>query len=139
MVLNVQINRNVLEESVCSDVHLLPCKINTDGPANVSGFFTPYIEKKSDEEVLEASFRGYPLQGSKVPVPEGYTGLVLGETKKQLTETQPHNLLANKKFDSFTYWNWDYNPSIGDPTQLALDWLNISEVVRSLSLIIMKK
>ena len=81
--------------------------------------------------VLEASFRGYPLQGSKVSVPEGYIGLVLGETKKQLTETQPHALIAAKKFNSFTYWNWDYNSRVSDPTQLALDWLNISKVVRS--------
>jgi len=82
--------------------------------------------------VMEASFRGYPLQGNKVTIPEGYTGLVLEETKKQLTESQPHNLVSTKKFNSYTYWNWDYNPSTSDPTQLALDWLDISKVVRLL-------
>jgi len=130
MALNVQLNRNVIEESEGSDVHLMPCKIHSDGSANVSGYFTPYIEKKkSDEGVLEASFRGYPLQGSKVSIPDGYLGLVLGETKKPITETQPRNLSASKKFNSFTYWNWDHNPSTNDPAQLALDWLNVSKVI----------
>lgn len=27
-------------------VHLMPCKINHNGQANVTGFFTPYIENK---------------------------------------------------------------------------------------------
>lgn len=50
MALNIQIKPNVLEESECSIVHLMPCKIKSDGPANVSGYFTPYIEKKKSEE-----------------------------------------------------------------------------------------
>jgi len=134
MAFTVQLNQNILEGNEFSSVHLMPCKIHSDGPADVAGFFTPYIgKKKSDqeEEVFEGSFRGYPLQGQKIPVPEGYTGLVLTETKKPLTENEPKNLSITKKFDSFTYWNWDYNPSTNDPAQLALDWLDISKVVKS--------
>ena len=154
MAFTVQLNQNILEGNEFSSVHLMPCKIHSDGPADVAGFFTPYIgKKKSDQEeegtryllfdrkhyiryvdldsVFEGSFRGYPLQGQKIPVPEGYTGLVLTETKKPLTENEPKNLSITKKFDSFTYWNWDYNPSTNDPAQLALDWLDISKVVKS--------
>ena len=64
----------------CEDVevHLLPCRVSCPGnaaPAEVKGFFSACI--RPDERVggFEASFRGRPLKGVCLAVPEGYTGI----------------------------------------------------------------
>ena len=42
----VQVNQTSKSKSLPdSDLHSIPCKINHDGAANVSGFFVPYLEK----------------------------------------------------------------------------------------------
>lgn len=50
----VQVNQT---SKIClpdSDLHSIPCKINHDGSANVSGFFVPYLEKSEvDSKVHE--------------------------------------------------------------------------------------
>ncbi|CAB1337549.1 unnamed protein product, partial [Coregonus sp. 'balchen'] len=46
-------------------VHLLPCEIEHDGPAEKT-----------------VSFRGRGLKGQEVSCPQGYTGLVLREVNK---------------------------------------------------------
>ena len=76
-------------------VHLLPCSVrcedgdeeNTgEAAAKVQEYFVPTIreaeggkECSTAEEgcVYTASFRGRPLAGTKVKVPEGYTGQYL--------------------------------------------------------------
>nr|CAG4643618.1 EOG090X0IC1 [Ilyocryptus agilis] len=124
MALIVQPSQQVLD---CTEIHSIPCKISHDGFANVSGFFTPYVESKDD--TLEASFRGYPLQGKKVIIPAGHTGLILNETKRPLTEMESRNLTISKKFSEFTSWNWDYPPTPNDPIHQALEWLSLSKLV----------
>nr|CAG4642185.1 EOG090X0IC1 [Eurycercus lamellatus] len=133
MTLSVQLNKNVFDSNDCLEVHSIPCKIDFSGIANVSGFFTPYIEsnKRSDaeSEVLEASFRGHPLHGKVISIPEGYTGLVLNETKKPLTEVENRSLLVKEKFKELTIWNWDYLPTENDSIKQAMDWLLLSKVI----------
>ena len=41
----VQVNQTSKSCLPDSDLHSIPCKINHDGAANVSGFFVPYLEK----------------------------------------------------------------------------------------------
>ena len=71
-------------------VHLLPCKIQAvsrdseqtaQAPAKVDHFFDPVIRRGNEggSEVYTAAFRGRPLQGVEVAVPQGYTGVVLKE------------------------------------------------------------
>ncbi len=80
-------------------------------------------------KVLEASFRGYPLQGQTIVIPEGFKGIVVSEMKKPLTDVEERNLFVNKTFSSFTYWNWDYLPTTNDPMAQSVDWLAISQIV----------
>ncbi|PSN50087.1 Copine-8 [Blattella germanica] len=106
-------------------VHSIPCHIKMDGDAQVSKFFNPYI--KNDGEVLKASFRGYPLIGKLIQLPEGYRGIIVHETMKPLNEEAERNVHVTHSFKSFTYWNWDKVPSKNDAFLSALDWIEISE------------
>ena len=47
MSLNIEVNHESDEKCVA---HLLPCKISHNGPANVTSFFSPYIEKKDSHD-----------------------------------------------------------------------------------------
>ena len=84
-------------------LHYLPCKVETDcegdtpkdpsserrgrRPAEVDSYFEPVIREGSgtirmsteSSQVLTATFRGRPLKGMEISVPEGYRGVVLRE------------------------------------------------------------
>nr|CAG4638842.1 EOG090X0IC1 [Cyclestheria hislopi] len=128
MTLTIEHEQNVSAIKENADIHFMPCKINHDGPASVSGFFLPYVEKTSDN-VYEASFRGYPLQGQQIDLPKGSTGLVIQEMKKPLSEDSQKHALVTKTFTSFKYWNWDFPPSKDDQIQQAMDWITLSKVI----------
>nr|CAG4636654.1 EOG090X0IC1 [Eubosmina coregoni] len=136
MSLNVQLNKSVLNNNEIKlnnkcIVHSLPCKIVHNGAANVSGFFTPYIEDDNDlskEGVKKTSFRGYPLEGKKIVVTDSFTGLTV-ISKMPLTDMEKKCVLVNNTFKEFTYWNWDYIPTETDPMQQAIDWLSLAEVI----------
>lgn len=83
-------------------LHCLPCKVETDcegdtskdpgaergrRPAEVDRYFEPVIREGSgtirmgteSSQILTATFRGRPLKGMEISVPEGYRGVVLRE------------------------------------------------------------
>ncbi|XP_075214138.1 ribonuclease H2 subunit C [Lycorma delicatula] len=112
-------------------IHYFPCKINFEGSANVSRYFTNLITKNGDENNgLTASFRGYPLNGCIVSLPEGYKGLILKETVKPVSGTE-RTFHVTHTFQSLTYWNWDKIPSKDDAFLSALDWTDIAEAIHS--------
>nr|CAG4635184.1 EOG090X0IC1 [Alona affinis] len=132
----LQLNQDVVNSKTSTSLHLLPCKISHDGPSNVAGFFEPYVEKnevknETNVEVVESSFRGHPLQGQKVHLPLGYTGIIVDENKKPITEAVKRNLLANRRFEEFCYWNWDCIPTESDSVKTAMDWLSLSKVIHT--------
>lgn len=75
-----------------------------------------------------SSFRGRPLLGCEIKVPEGYSGYVL---KKQPRDLRSKTDLFNveQSFDKITYWNLDKIPSHNDAFASALDWFDISAAV----------
>jgi len=79
--------------------------------------------------VLCSSFRGYPLMGKVIPLPNGYRIIVAQETVKPVTEGAERNIHVMHTFKSFTYWNWDKPPSLNDALISALDWIDVSEAV----------
>ena len=91
----------------------------------------------SQLSVAEASFRGYPLQGLEVQLPEGYQGVVVEEIKKHLPEDLEKNASITKKFNSLTYWNWDCFPTKNDPYANISDWIDLSKVVTCISYFLM--
>ncbi|XP_041353046.1 ribonuclease H2 subunit C-like isoform X1 [Gigantopelta aegis] len=108
--------------------HLLPCEIQYSGDANVASYFQSSI--RSDENKgLTACIRGRPLNGQEVELPRGYTGIILKENHRQVTEDDDRHLIATHKFEKFTYWNLDKVPSADDRLVKALHWINIAKVL----------
>ncbi|XP_066947229.1 ribonuclease H2 subunit C [Macrobrachium rosenbergii] len=122
-------------------VQYLPCSIEHNGDADVAKYFTKYVteetvanegdeeEEEEEEKVLHGVFRGYPLTGNVLPIPEGYTGVVLKETRPGLNSEEPRTLKAVCQFKKFTFWNWDRKPSRGDKYQQAMDWAEIADLI----------
>lgn len=130
----------------------IPATIKGDGPANLEQFFTPYTETQRDgsewcsgdwqsvkkKTISNNSFlllalcnalRGYPLRGKATSLPAGYTGVMLQETKKPLSDEDDRTLTFAGAFRDFTYWNYDRQPSRNDPMAKALGWLQLAEVL----------
>ncbi|CAK6964587.1 ribonuclease H2 subunit C [Scomber scombrus] len=61
-------------------VHLMPCEIEHNGPAQVSQYLTATMKDRKYEKTV--SFRGRGLKGQELSCPQGYTGLVLKEINK---------------------------------------------------------
>ncbi|XP_012272325.1 ribonuclease H2 subunit C isoform X2 [Orussus abietinus] len=130
MAVHLHIKSEFIEGEKESVLHLMPCKINGDEAAKVSSYFTPYIRNDGDD-YFSASFRGYPLQGKKVVVPEGYKGITFYERKKPECEGKERHLYCTGSFSQFTYWNYDKIPSKNDALAGALDWIDIAEALHS--------
>lgn len=101
-------------EAPQSHIHLLPCDIEHDGPAQVAQFFTPTVKERkhglSSMRILlhseecstfldkaracvlsvekAVSFRGRGLKGQEVSPPQGYTGLVLKEVQRPSSDQE---------------------------------------------------
>lgn len=62
--------------------HLLPCRIQHDGPVNASEKY--WSPQRSTDGVSEAYFRGRKLQGREIKIPGGYSGIVVKAEAKEL-------------------------------------------------------
>ncbi|XP_025830483.1 ribonuclease H2 subunit C isoform X2 [Agrilus planipennis] len=130
MLVHILGGKNNLECSYRdSKIHSLPCKIHADCDAPVSKYFEPYVT--SQEDVLKASFRGFPLLGMKINFPEHYKGIILHESIRPETEDEERRFYVVNNFNSITYWNWDKSPTKNDLFVQALDWLDIAEALHS--------
>ncbi|XP_078041934.1 ribonuclease H2 subunit C [Augochlora pura] len=125
--LHVKQDISEMKENV---LHLMPCKIDGNEPANVSTCFEPHI-RKIDDEHYNSTFRGHPLQGKKVTVPSGYKGITFREHKKPEMKNVERNLYSTGTFSHFTYWNYDTLPSKNDALAAAIDWIDIAEALHS--------
>lgn len=128
--------------------HLMPCKIDYNKPTvKAKEYFWPTIQvlrKGGDEEqgriksddshapenspenpIYTASFRGRPLQGRKIKLPEDYKGCIVPKEAKMA------NNGSSNEFNEFTYWNWDELPSDNDAVVKALQWINISKAIHA--------
>jgi len=133
----------------CQQCHLLPCRIEYDKQTvKAKEYFWPTIRvlepgsdieqgrdsstagpsmgvKNPENPILTASFRGRPLQGREVRMPEGYRGYVVDKA------LQSRGTAATRGFDKFTYWNWDQIPGEEDPVVKAVQWIDISNAIHS--------
>ncbi|KAM7500364.1 hypothetical protein LguiA_024778 [Lonicera macranthoides] len=118
-------------------IHQLPCCIKYDGPCSVSHYFKP---KSTGVEVdglsmKEAHFRGRKLQGTTIPLPQGYSGFVIGKKSSDkrkasdMSEEKPNNWEMNAKFKDITYWNHDSLPSQDDAFLRSFHWFTIAEAL----------
>ncbi|XP_038220428.1 ribonuclease H2 subunit C [Zerene cesonia] len=130
--MSIQVDNNLKDtdnqEVFNQKVHYMPCKIEEDGHANVQKYFSPYIQENENGE-LTATFRGHSLDGVKMPVPEGYRGIVVTEAKRPLAEDADRKFQVAGGFKEIVYWNWDKKPSKNDNIVKAMDWIDIAEAI----------
>ncbi|XP_014671326.1 PREDICTED: ribonuclease H2 subunit C-like [Priapulus caudatus] len=109
--------------------HLMPCKIDHDGKCNVAAYFTHTINHN------EASFRGRPLRGQDVRLPNGYTGICLREATPvyaEGSEDKVHRRFhITGEFSQFTYWNLDKETTDDDAVIKALNWVELASVIHA--------
>lgn len=118
-------------------VHQLPCCIKYDGPSPVSHYFKPKSTgiEVDGLKIEEAYFRGRKLQGTTIPLPQGYSGFVIG--KKSLgkrkapdqSEEISNSWEMNAKFQSITFWNHDSLPSHDDAFVRSFHWLSVAQAL----------
>lgn len=131
MAIHIQSGKNNVDSNLKnSKIQCVPFKIHADCDAPVLNYFEPYV-RTTENDVLAASFRGYPLKGKKVDVPEGYVGVVLHESIRPTREKDERKFYVVNKFKDLIYWNWDRIPSKNDAFLKALDWIDIAEALHS--------
>lgn len=108
------------------DCHLIACRVKANCEANVDKYFNPTIsECDKQKSVLLSSFRGRPLIGRKVELPENCSAFVLHKSKNS------EESIAKESFKQITYWNLDKFPSDSDSLPQAIQWINISNAIHS--------
>ncbi|KAI7801856.1 ribonuclease H2 subunit C [Triplophysa rosa] len=108
-------------------VHLFPCEIEHDGPAEVSAFFTPTLKERKHE--VSVSFRGRGMKGQELNCPQGYTGLVLKEVQKPASDQEDRIVKVSSVFHNFTYWNLETPPTSDDGVVMAMEWPMLAEAI----------
>ncbi|KPP77079.1 Ribonuclease H2 subunit C-like [Scleropages formosus] len=108
-------------------IHLLPCEIEHDGPAEVSRYFTPTVKDHKNE--MSVSFRGRGLKGAEINCPQGYTGLVLKEDNKAASDQEDRTVRISSVFHRFTYWNLETKPNSDDGVVMAMTWPALAEAI----------
>ena len=102
-----------------SKVHLLPCKIHYDGPANMEYF----IETKTQETQLTSTLRGRKLVGKEMEMPLGYSYSIITQQKDQSWKVVG-------KGSNLTVWEHDDEPNGYNCAAMNLnDWVKISEAL----------
>lgn len=120
-------------------VHQLPCCIKFTGPSPVSHYFKP---KSTDVEVdglsvNEAYLRGRKLEGTTMPLPQGYSGFVIGKKKlgkrkaSDKSEEDSGSWETNAKFQNVTFWNHDSLPSQDDAFLRSFHWLAVAKAAEA--------
>lgn len=105
--------------------HSIPCKVKTDSEANVGQYFEPTIRQSDREDsVLLSSFRGRPLIGKQIDLPQNCSAFVVKTTKKD-------ELVAENSFNRIIDWNLDKTPSESDSLPQLVQWIKISEAIHS--------
>ncbi|XP_069550562.1 ribonuclease H2 subunit C [Brachyistius frenatus] len=108
-------------------VHLMPCEVEHNGPAQVSQYFTATTKDRKQEKVV--SFRGRGLKGQELSCPQGYTGLVLKEINKPGSDQEDRTVRVSSVFDKLTYWNLETPPNPDDTVVMAMDWPELAEAI----------
>ena len=109
-------------KTVC---HSIPCKVDSDGSANVDKYFEPTIrQSEKDSSVLLSSFRGRPLVGRQIDLPQNSSAFLIKESKNG-------EFVANDKFDQIIHWNLDKTPSESDTLPQVVQWIQVSEAIHS--------
>ncbi|XP_028659051.2 ribonuclease H2 subunit C [Erpetoichthys calabaricus] len=118
---------STLSQAEKHPVHFLPCEIEHNREANVDRYFIPAINKNKNE--MTVSFRGRALKGQEINLPQGYTGLVLKEDHRPISDEEDRTLRVKSTFNSLTYWNLETQPTTDDTIVMAMNWPDIAAAI----------
>jgi hypothetical protein len=96
----------------------MPFSIDTPSTvtSDIKRHFTNSIQINSNNK-LEASFRGRPLNGEHIPIPNDYIGIITNSSK----------LVSS--FDQLTYFNLDCSPTKNDCIARSIEWLSLAKTL----------
>ncbi|KAJ6889182.1 exocyst complex component EXO84C-like [Populus alba x Populus x berolinensis] len=101
----------------------------------VSSILADKCVEVEEMKVEEAHFRGRKLQGATLPIPDGYSGFVIGKKSpgkrkaSDMSEQNSNTWEITAKFENITYWNHDSLPSKVDAFVRSLHWLSVAEAL----------
>lgn len=108
-------------------VHLMPCEVEHNGPAQVNQYFSATVKDCKHEQTV--SFRGRGLKGQEISCPPGFSGFVLKEVNKPGSDEEDRTVRVSTVFDKLTYWNLETPPSSDDTIVMAMDWPDLAEAL----------
>ncbi|XP_022902120.2 ribonuclease H2 subunit C isoform X1 [Onthophagus taurus] len=130
MVIHINAKVGLVTDVINSQVQSVPFKIHADHDAKITKYFNNYVKTK-ESNGLTCSFRGHPLDGIKVNIPQEYVGVVLHESIRPDTDKEDRKFYATNKFSNVIYWNWNKTPTKNDSFIQAIEWIEIAEVLHS--------
>lgn len=69
------------------------------------------------------------MKGCEMPLPEGFSGVVLEHRESSAEEGPPAGWHATSTFSSFTYWNHDNAPASTDGVRRAMEWAALASQI----------
>lgn len=116
---------------------LLPCTIDYEGSAPVTGYFrpTPTDDTSDGSMVMEASFRGRHLRGAELELPSGYVSVLLQQTEVSSGLESSSEGCMERKWEALgrchpiRYWNHDVVPRRTDDPRRCMEWLHVAQSI----------
>ncbi len=85
--------------------------------SDIKNYFTNSIQINNNNNKLEASFRGRPLNGEHILIPNDYIGILTNSSKPV------------SSFDKLTYFNLDCSTSKNDCIVRSINWLSLAKIL----------
>jgi Ribonuclease H2 non-catalytic subunit (Ylr154p-like) len=100
-----------------SIVYSMPFSIDIPSTvtSDIKRHFTNSIQINNNK--LEASFRGRPLNGEHLSIPDDYIGILTNSSK------------TVSSFDKLTYFNLDCSTSKNDCIVRSIEWLSLAKIL----------
>lgn len=146
-------HKNIQSDKTSFDcqVHLLPCQIHWNGPADVSKYF--HVRSMPDNSTYYATFRGRGLEGRPFILPSSYEGAVYDsdghisyEFESSLNDNLTDSIVDSNEtigpikkwyqignFSSFNIWNQipDHNVECRNPIRALKEWIDLANILHS--------
>lgn len=135
MVSRVCLGKEEMREELPAD--LLPCTVDYEGPAPVTGYFRPTsTEDTSDGSiVMEAAFRGRHLRGAELELPSGFVPILLQQAEVPAGLESCSEGCEERKWEALgrcrpvRYWNHDVVPTRTDDPRRCVEWLHVAQSI----------
>ncbi|KAL4998160.1 ribonuclease H2 non-catalytic subunit-domain-containing protein [Aspergillus recurvatus] len=123
--------------------NILPCRIHHDGPVeSLNRYWTPTTDEK---DVQTAYFRGRRLRGRRVQIPEGYKGVVVAYTDREMPTATDREIVSESErnepvkvlekqatFGDYVVWGHEVIPAADDSFVKGVEeWVKFAEVMHT--------